>query len=67
MLVPFDGPLPAVGTLCARAHSLYPRAASLPSASAAARYITGEAIAVDGGLARVGSAPRAGAKVPGTR
>ena len=36
-------------------------------ASDASRYVTGEVIAVDGGMARVGSAPRAGAKVPGTR
>ena len=35
-------------------------------ASDASRYVTGEVIAVDGGMARVGSAPRAGAKVPGT-
>ena len=36
-------------------------------ASDAARYVTGEVVAVDGGMARVGSAPRAAPKVPGTR
>ena len=36
-------------------------------ASDASRYVTGEVIAVDGGMARVGSAPRAAPKVPGTR
>ena len=36
-------------------------------ASDASRYVTGEVIAVDGGMARVGSAPRAAARVPGTR
>ena len=35
-------------------------------ASDASRYVTGEVIAVDGGMARVGSAPRKGVKVPGT-
>ncbi|MEE2775380.1 MAG: SDR family NAD(P)-dependent oxidoreductase [Acidobacteriota bacterium] len=36
-------------------------------ASEGSRYITGEVIAVDGGMARVGSAPRQAIKVPGTR
>ena len=36
-------------------------------ASDASRYVTGEVIAVDGGMARVGSAPRTAPKVPGTR
>ena len=35
-------------------------------ASDASRYVTGEVVAVDGGMARVGSAPRAAPKVPGT-
>ncbi len=35
-------------------------------ASDASRYVTGEVIAVDGGMARVGSAPRTSVKVPGT-
>ncbi len=35
-------------------------------ASNASRYVTGEVIAVDGGMARVGSAPRTSVKVPGT-
>lgn len=35
-------------------------------ASDASRYVTGEVVAVDGGMAHVGSAPRQSVKVPGT-